>query len=102
MNEVNLVSHRCFHSLKSHCQLRATISDVPRKTETLLRSYDRVVSLSNTAFVGLTILAVPYIGGVTRARARGLGTDLTAADTVIFYDQDWIGGLSLDFYYSDK
>lgn len=26
-------------------------------------------------------------------RAGGLGINLTAADTVIFYDQDWVSGL---------
>lgn len=26
-------------------------------------------------------------------RAGGLGITLTAADTVIFYDQDWVSGL---------
>lgn len=29
-------------------------------------------------------------------RAGGLGINLTAADTVIFYDQDWVGVLVYD------
>lgn len=29
-------------------------------------------------------------------RAGGLGINLTAADTVIFYDQDWVQLTSLD------
>ena len=35
-------------------------------------------------------------------RAGGLGINLTTADTVIFYDQDWVSGLTLDFYYMDR
>lgn len=30
-------------------------------------------------------------------RSGGLGINLTAADTVIFYDQDWVGCLSISF-----
>jgi ATP-dependent DNA helicase len=29
-------------------------------------------------------------------RAGGLGINLTAADTVIFYDQDWVSTVTLD------
>ena len=62
-----------------------------------MRSYDRMVSLSNTVSVELTILTIPDTGGVsTRAGARN---QLDAAGTIISYDQDWVGGLSLDFYY---
>jgi hypothetical protein len=32
---------------------------------------------------------------ILSTRAGGLGINLTAADTVIFYDQDWVGMLLL-------